>query len=85
MAALISLMLNEKSTIAKFLLERMLRRLLDRIYSRKDLDGAPINLAWLSFPDLPQHQQKTWATFAIQTLVRFISSSILKKPIFVSR
>jgi len=46
----------------------MLRRLLDRIYSGKVLD-APINLAWLSFPALPQHQQKTWATFAIQTLV----------------
>jgi len=69
MAALISLMSNEKSTIARFLLERMLRRLLDRIYSEKDLNGAPINLAWLSFPALPQHQQKTWATFAIQTLV----------------
>ena len=74
MAALISLMSDEKSTIARFLLDRMVRRLLDLIYSGKDLNEAPNNLTWLSFPALPQQQQKTWATFAIQTLVGIINS-----------
>ena len=74
MAAFISLMTDEKSTIARFLLDRMLRRLLDWIYNGKDLNDAPNNLAWLSFPALPQQQQKAWATFAIQTLVGIINS-----------
>ena len=82
-ASLISLMSDEKSTIARFLLERMVRRLLDRIYSGKDLSDAPDHLAWLAFPALPQQQQKTWASFAIQTLVRIIH--FYKTIFFVSR
>ena len=70
-AALISLLSDDKSTIARFLLERILRRLLDRIYTEQDFDDS---LAWLSFPQLPQQQRKTWARFAILTLVRVINS-----------
>jgi len=69
MAALISLLSDEKSTMARFLLERMLRRVLDRIYGGKELNNDASSYSWLSFPSLPYRQQKTWATFSLQTLV----------------
>ena len=70
MVVLVSLLPDKKFTMARFLLERMLRRLLDRIYSGEmELHGV----SWLSFQSLPNHQRKTWANLSIVTLVSFIN------------
>ena len=72
MVVLVSLLPDKKFTMARFLLERMLRRLLDRIYSG-EMERELQDVSWLSFQSLPNHQRKTWANFSIVTLVSIIN------------
>ena len=69
-AALISLHSRGKLTVSRMLLDRLLRRLLDHIYSREEKEDVKEQYwSWISVYSLPHSQRKVWAKFAIRILV----------------
>ena len=70
-AALISLLYRGKLNVSRMLLDRLLRRLLDHIYSSEEKeDVKEQSWSWISFHSVPHSQRKVWAKFAIRILVR---------------